>query len=112
MSTAISESTFTDVEFDSVAALYGADGSGAKFKSLVNAIAALGVDERQDHLARVDVLIGRLQDMRDNGGGYTPPSGKGFGSDNAAVIAGKILGQAQTVGATRKAFSDWGKNAR
>ncbi len=112
MSTAISESTFTDVDFDRVSALYGADAKGPKFRSLVNAIAALGIDEKEDNLARVDTLIGELKRMRDDGAGYTPPSGKGFGADNAAVIAGKILGQTQTVGATRKAFSDWGKNAR
>lgn len=112
MTTAIQESVFTNTEFDAVAALYGSDTKGAKFRSLVNAITALGIDERNDHLARVDTLIGELNRMRDNGAGYTPPSGKGFGSDNAAVIAEKLLGQTQTVGATRKAFSDWGKDRK
>ncbi len=109
MSTAIQENVFTDVEFDSVAQRYGADTKGAKFRRLVDAIAALGVDEREDNLSRVETLIGQLQTMRDHGAGYTPPSTKDFGSDNAAVIAEKILGQTQTVGACRKAFSDWGK---
>ncbi len=108
-STAVSEGVFTDVQFDAVAASYGADDKGAKFRRLMDAIAAIGVDEREDHLARVDVLIGQLELMAENGQGYTPPSGKSFGSDNAAVIADKILGRAQTVGATRTAFATWGK---
>lgn len=109
-STATSQGTFTDTDFDAVASAYGADDKGAKFKRLVDAVAAIGVDEREDHLSRVDDLIGLLDRMSREGTGYTPPSGKGFGSDNAAVIADKILGKAQSVGATRKAFSDWGKN--
>jgi hypothetical protein len=111
-STATGTETFTDTDFDAVASAYGADSEGAKFKRLVDAIASIGVDQREDHLTRVDELIGRLENMSANGSGHTPPSGKGFGSDNAAVIADKILGKAQTVGATRTAFSNWGKNTR
>lgn len=110
--TATSQQVFTDTDFDAVASAYGADSQGAKFKRLVDAVAAIGVDEREDHLSRVDELIGLLERMSANGSGHTPPSGKGFGSDNAAVIADKILGKAQTVGATRTAFSNWGKNTR
>lgn len=108
-SAVIGQGTFTDADFDNVASAYGGDVKGPKFRRLVDAIAALDVDEREEHLGRVDELIGLLESMSDNGSGYTPPSGKGFGSDNAAVIADKILGKAQTVGATRKAFADWGK---
>lgn len=108
-STATGQGTFTATDFDTVAGAYGADSKGAKFKRLVDAIAAIGVNEREDHLARVEELIGLLENMADNGHGYTPPSGKGFGSDNGAVVAEKLLGKAQTVGATRTAFSNWGK---
>lgn len=111
-SVATGTGTFTDTDFDAVASAYGADSQGAKFKRLVDAVASIGVDEREDHLTRVDDLIGLLEKMSANGSGHTPPSGKGFGSDNAAVIADKILGKAQTVGATRTAFSNWGKNTR
>lgn len=107
---AVSQGTFTDAEFDAVAAAYGADDKGAKFRRLVDAIVSLGVDEREDHLSRVENLIGLLEGMAENGAGYTPPTGKGFGSDNASQIAEKILGRSQAVSATRKAFSDWGKN--
>ncbi len=110
-STVVSQGTFTDTDFDRVAHLYGADTAGAKFRRLFDAVAALGVDTREDVLSRVEVLIGALESMQEDGSGYTPPSGKGFGSDNATAIAEKILGIAPTVGAARKAFSDWGKNA-
>ena len=110
-SAVVSPRIFTDTEFDTVSHLYGADVGGAKFRRLFDAIAALGVDTREDVLSRVETLIGRLESMLADGSGYTPPSGKGFGSDNAATIAEKLLGIAPTVGAARKAFSDWGKNA-
>jgi hypothetical protein len=101
---------FTDAQFDEVASAYGGDEDGAKFKRLYDACAAIGIDELGQAMSRVDNLTLLLNNMAENGQGHTPPSGKGFGSDNAAVIAEKILGRAQTVGATRKAFSDWGKN--
>ncbi len=106
------QSTFTEADFDKVSSAYGADDKSTKFRRLVDAIAAIGVDDREAVLSRVDSLIGLLEDMSENGSGHTPPSGKGFGSDNAAVIAQKILGKAQTVGATRTAFANWGKNTR
>lgn len=116
MSTALSESTsqgtFTDAEFDTVAKRYGADVQGTKFKRLFDAVAALGVDDREDHLARVDELISLARSMRDHGAGYTPPADKGFGSDNAAIVAEKILGEAQTVGSTRTALASYGKTIR
>lgn len=113
-STVVSPGTFTDTEFDQIAHLYGADSGGAKFRRLFDSIVAIAQTdvERQDVLSRVDGLIERLESMHADGSGYTPPSGKGFGSDNAATIAEKLLGIAPTVGAARKAFSDWGKNVR
>lgn len=45
----------------------------------------------------------------ESGGGFTPETKLGFGSDNAAVIAESILGRRNTVGATRKALRDMGK---
>jgi len=111
-STAISQGTLTEAQFDAAAVAYSADKQGAKFKRVVDALAACGIDEREDILARVEDLIGQLEYMAENGHGYTPPSEKNFGSDNAAVVAEKILGKAQTVGATRTAFSDWGKTVK
>lgn len=104
--------TFTEADFDAVANLYGGHASGAKFKRLMDVAAALGVDDLESYIVDLNELIGTLRDMAERGQGHTPPAGKNFGSDNAAVIADKILGNAQTVGDTRKAFADWGKNAR
>ena len=50
-----------------------------------------------------------MESQVEEGGGFTPPSDAGFGSDNAAVIAESILGRRNTVGATRKAFNNMGK---
>ncbi len=111
-STVVSQGTFTDTDFDQISHLYGADSEGAKFRRLFDSLVAIAqtITDRQDVLSRVDVLIERLESMQADGSGYTPPSGKGFGSDNASAIAEKLLGIAPTVGAARKAFSDWGKN--
>jgi len=71
--------------------------------------AASGYDTVDDAVA---ALIGAWETMESQielGGGFTPPSDAGFGSDNAAVIAESILGRRNTVGATRKAFNTMGK---
>lgn len=106
------QGTFTDADFDRVSSLYGNDEDGTKFRRLVDVLASIDPKDRQNALSRADTVFGHLDDMVERGVGYTPPKDKGFGSDNAAVIGAKIRGTAQTVGSTRKAFSDFGKTVR
>lgn len=71
--------------------------------------AASSYDSLDDAKAALTHAYGVLESQIENGGGFTPPSDEGFGSDNAAVIAESILGRRNTVGATRKAFNLMGK---
>jgi len=71
--------------------------------------AASSYETLDDAIAALSKVWKVLEDQVENGGGYTPDSSLGFGSDNAAVIASKLLGRGTTVGATRKAFSSMGK---
>lgn len=82
------------------AVYHGAKGivdAASRFDSLDDAIAALTL--------AWNVMEGQVE----LGGGFTPPSDAGFGSDNATVIAESILGRRNTVSATRKAFNNMGK---
>lgn len=47
-------------------------------------------------------VIERLRIMATSGKGYTPDKSLGFGSDNGATIAEKILGLSKTTGQVRK----------
>ena len=71
--------------------------------------AASGFDSLDDAVAALTGAWGVMESQIELGGGFTPPSDAGFGSDNAAVIAESILGRRNTVGATRKAFNNMGK---
>jgi hypothetical protein len=107
----------TESEFDQTMRAYGADGKGTKFTRLVDAVAAICddcTDERElgGVIGRVQSLITNLDNLVQHGEGYTPPKSAGFGSDNAATIAEKLLGIGQSAGETRKAAKDWGKNVR
>lgn len=76
-------------------------------KRLVDAASAY--DNVDDAVAALIEAVAVLEAQVESGGGFTPPSDAGFGSDNAAVIAESILGRRNTVGATRKAFNNLGK---
>lgn len=102
--------TITDAEFDAVARTYGNHEKGAKFRRCFDAIVSYGIDDLESLICDVDGLKARLESMAEHGRGYTPPSDRGFGSDNAAVVAEKLLGRATSAGDTRKALADWGKN--
>lgn len=71
--------------------------------------AASGFDSVDDAVAALTEAWAVMESQIELGGGFTPPSDAGFGSDNAAVIAESILGRRNTVGATRKAFNSMGK---
>jgi hypothetical protein len=71
--------------------------------------AASGYDSLDDAIAALTEAWGVLERQIEEGAGYTPDKGLGFGSDNAAVIAESLLGRRNSVGATRKAFNNLGK---
>lgn len=71
--------------------------------------AASSYDTLDDAVASLTEAWDVMESQIVSGGGFTPPSDAGFGSDNAAVIAESILGRRNTVGATRKAFNTMGK---
>ncbi len=76
-------------------------------KAIVNATSKY--DSLDDAIASLRTVWSDLEDQSRNGSGYTPDTALKFGSDNAAVIADKILGRGTTVASTRKAFSDMGQ---
>jgi hypothetical protein len=55
--------------------------------------------------------IANIRAMAQNGKGYTPDKSLGFGSDNAATIAEKILGTAKSATQVRKLLRDAGKRS-
>lgn len=71
--------------------------------------AASSFDSLDDAVAALTTAWNVMESQIENGAGYTPDREMGFGSDNATVIAESILGRRNTVGATRKAFSNMGK---
>lgn len=97
--------TFGQTEFKAVGDLYG---SKASVKRLVDALNGCG-DNVEDDLSVALECRTALEDMAENGAGYTPDVSLGFGSDNSATIGSKILGRSTTAGATRKAFAKIGK---
>lgn len=79
----------------------------AKSKRMVDA--ASGYDNLEDAIANLRAVWQSLEHQSQVGAGYTPDAGLGFGSDNAAVIADKILGRSNSIGNTRKAFAKVGQ---
>jgi hypothetical protein len=78
-----------------------------KTKRIVDAASAY--DNVEDAIADLRACWEVLEDQSENGAGYTPDQGLGFGSDNAAVIADKLLGRSNSIGNTRKAFAKVGQ---
>lgn len=75
-------------------------------KAIVDA--ASRYDNVDDAIVALKSTWSKLQIQADDGAGYTPDVKLGFGSDNARVIAESLMGERNTVGATRKAFRDLG----
>ena len=92
-------------EFIGLAGGYAADN---KVKRVVDALCGAKSD-REDVLSAALEIIGQLELMSDNGQSYTPGAHLGFGSDNAATIADKILGRSTSAGEVRKSFAKIGK---
>lgn len=105
-------SPVTDSEFDQAMKAYGAI---TKITRVFDSVAASCDDCREERdlgnvIGQVNSLISQLDHLVQNGEGYTPPKNAGFGSDNAATIASKLLGIGQSAGDTRKSAKKWGKN--
>ncbi len=98
--------TSTTVEFD----LKALKANAVKYHGAKRIVdAASSFDSLDDAIASLTEVWEAMVLQVEQGGGFTPPSDAGFGSDNAAVIAESILGRRNTVGATRKAFNVMGK---
>ena len=98
--------TGTIVEFGSVTFQANAASYRAN-KRMVDA--ASRYDSVDDAIAGLKSAWKVLEAQVEDGSGYTPDAKLGFGSDNATVIAESLLGRRNSVGATRKSFSDLGK---
>lgn len=70
--------------------------------------AASTYDSLDDAIAALSAVWAAFEIQEAEGGRYTPSTNLGFGSDNAAVIASKILGRGTTVGTCRKALAKLG----
>ncbi len=97
--------SFGQAEFVGVAQKYATD---SKVKRLVDALTGLK-DDREDGLSSALGIIADFEGMSEHGSGYTPGAELGFGSDNAATIADKVLGRSTSAGETRKAIVKLGK---
>jgi hypothetical protein len=78
-------------------------------KRLVDA--ACRYDSVDDAIAALQATWAALTNQSENGGGFTPSAGLGFGSDNAGQIASALIGQRSLVSSTRKAFAAIGKGS-
>lgn len=106
MSQSDNSGTSTAVDFD----LKALKANAVKYHGAKRIVdAASGFDSLDDAVASLTEAWEAMESQIESGGGFTPPSDAGFGSDNAAVIAESILGRRNTVGATRKAFNVMGK---
>lgn len=92
---------FGEQKLKANAALYRAN------KRVVDA--ASGYDSLDDAIAGLTEAWNALEAQAKDGSGFTPAVELGFGSDNAEVIAESLLGRRNSVGATRKSFSNLGK---
>ena len=77
-------------------------------KRLIDAVAAK-CDSPEDAIAIITSVAEVLRAQVNDGEGYTPPVEAGFGSNNAAQIAERILGLGTPDATIRKSFSDLGK---
>ncbi len=76
-------------------------------KAIMNA--ASGYDNLDDAIAALTSVYKTYERQSDIGGSFTPAVELGFGSDNSAQIAEKILGRQKSVGAIRTALANVGK---
>jgi hypothetical protein len=76
-------------------------------KAIMNA--ASGYDSLDDAIAALTDVFQTYERQVDDGAGFTPATELGFGSDNGAQIAEKILGRQKSVGAIRSALATVGK---
>ncbi len=76
-------------------------------KAIMNA--ASGYDSLDDAIAALTDVFTTYERQVETGGGFTPSTELGFGSDNSAQIAEKILGHQKSVGAIRTALASVGK---
>ena len=97
--------SFGQAEFVGTAQSYAAE---SKVKRLVDALCGCK-DDREDFLSAALEVIASFESMSEVGSGYTPGTELGFGSDNAATIADKILGRSTSAGETRKSLVKLGK---
>ena len=87
----------------------------AEHKRVIDAIAngvskaSGGYESFDDCLAQVGKAWGALQNMAENGDGYTPPKDGPFGANNAGLIGRSLTGAATSVSDIRKAFNALGK---
>ena len=92
-------------EFIGVAKAYGSE---SKVKRVVDALCG-AKDDREDVLSSALEVIASFENLSEHGSGYTPDASLGFGSDNAATIADKLLGRSTSAGETRKSLAKMGK---
>jgi hypothetical protein len=79
----------------------------AEHKAIVNA--ASKYDSLPDAQAALELAWNALVKQSQQGGGFTPPTELGFGSDNAAQIASVLIGARLGISVTRKAMVAVGK---
>jgi len=92
-------------EFIGIAQAYSSDN---KVKRVVDALCG-AKDDREDVLSSALAVIASFENLSEHGSGYTPDASLGFGSDNSATIADKLLGKSATAGETRKSLAKMGK---
>ena len=89
--------------------------SYAAHKGVIDAIAKQiarpkgGYDNFDDAIAQVSAVWRALRDQAVDGAGFTPPVELGFGSNNAAQVAGALTGDKVSVAEIRKSFAALGK---
>ncbi len=102
-----SNQTFNEARFMDNAANYG---KNTKRRRLVDCIVSIGENEIDDVYAEALEVIENLKRQAEHGKGFTPDTKLGFGSDNAAVIAEKILGLSASAGKVRTMFAGLAKS--
>lgn len=80
-----------------------------KHRRLIDAVSAAKYETPADAVKAIDEVVAVLMAQIENGSGYTPDRSLGFGSDNAAQIAEKILGLGTSDATARKQFAALGK---
>ena len=103
-----SSATETSVEFGSDTLVMNAKIYRAH-KRIVDAACAAKYDNVDDAIAALNEVVATLTSQVAEGAGYTPDRALGFGSDNAAQIAEKVLGLGTSDATARKAFAEMGK---